>query len=46
MVGHKTGHACVTIDDDVAREAARSDPAGFGDGLFAVPIRSLWDRSN
>jgi predicted AAA+ superfamily ATPase len=41
LVGDGRGHVYVTFDDNVAREAAESDPAGFVDGL---PSRVILDE--
>jgi uncharacterized protein len=42
-VGNRLGYTYLTFDDVVASQAANADPVGFGDGLFAVPIRSMWE---
>lgn len=41
LVGARRGYAYITFDDDVARGAAESDPAGFVDGL---PPRVILDE--
>jgi predicted AAA+ superfamily ATPase len=41
LVGARKGYAYITFDDDVARAAAESDPAGFVDGL---PPRVILDE--
>lgn len=41
LVGARKGYAYITFDDDVAREAAESDPAGFVDDL---PPRVVLDE--
>lgn len=41
LVGARKGYAYITFDDDVARGAAESDPAGFVDGL---PPRVILDE--
>lgn len=35
------GYAYTSFDDDVMRQAV----AGFGEGLYAVPIASLWESA-
>jgi hypothetical protein len=41
LVGERRGYAYVTFDDDVARQAADADPAGFVDSL---PARVILDE--
>ena len=41
LVGARKGYAYITFDDDVAREAAESDPAGF---VGRLPPRVILDE--
>ena len=47
MVGDAAGYEYITFDDDVELAAAQADPvgfvAGFGEKLYTMPIRALWE---